>query len=425
MTWQADDAGGLADPGPARSGDGEGGTDAARLRAAFGELSRRGIGADWDLGPTMCCGSCGHAEAERGPQGYVFTHRQTYGPAFWGGPRQPLPALLEEEVAQARTWLGDYVSGGPGDPAEELFGEWLRRGDNERRLNGAYGYEREHRWHTLVAPLLLYWRAESGPGELVEVLRAHGLDVVPPADDRTAVQILPSGRPRPPARPWPGDARARTLARDREDAVSPVLRGLCDDWPPHSEPLPEQSLYGTAEPAEDERRAWRLLDWLARRALPACLRTLVEALPDDDDDADDDADADAYEDADDAVTGTAAEAWESLSELTHESMLDSLDRPGLPPSIRLLTAIFLDSPDDETVEECRRHSGLAAAWQAIEHAPGMSYRAKSFAGGLDHHAAEALAHVPADARDEAAGKLARELATLARLLVRPGEAVGP
>src|ERR1051325_2283417 len=83
-------------------------SDFGRLKTAFGAARERGYGANLASGWQICCSGCAHAEAERGPKGYMVTHEQAYGPAFWGHDgAQPFPALIEAEIAADRAQLGE------------------------------------------------------------------------------------------------------------------------------------------------------------------------------------------------------------------------------------------------------------------------------------------------------------------------------
>lgn len=207
-------------------------SDVERLKTAFGAARERGFGADLRFSAGVCCAGCAHAETERGPKGYLVTHRQAYGTAFWGDPDgQPPPELIEAEIAANRPWLVSWIDDEEiteldartdlddderADLEIALQEAWSEQGDNADRLDAALAFEREHQWHTLLAPLFLYWSAPGGVEELVGILRAAGLTVTAPENDDTAIMVLPDDRPAPPRQSWPGDAIGRELAAERE-----------------------------------------------------------------------------------------------------------------------------------------------------------------------------------------------------------------
>ncbi|WP_203930490.1 hypothetical protein, partial [Virgisporangium ochraceum] len=140
-------------------------------------------------------------------------HQQSYGSAFWSGPSgQPWPDVVVAEVDAARPHLlphlrdadaaladrDDLTDAERDQLAHALRTAWLATTPDRRWLDEGLAYEREHRWHTLRAPLCLYWHADGGPDEPVDVLRAAGLTVDPPGNDGTAIVVRPAGGPHPP-----------------------------------------------------------------------------------------------------------------------------------------------------------------------------------------------------------------------------------
>jgi hypothetical protein len=196
-------------------------TDLQRLRDAFTELSARGFGADFQVARTAFTKQDAAAETPPGPKGLVYGYAQAYAAAFfaedgYGVAAQPLPADIRDEIEAMKPELLGPAGIDPDEHADAL--EELARGEideddvaddyvaleeawrelpgNTERAEAALAHERENRWHTLLAPLVLGWHSPEHLGEIVETLSSHGLRVTPPPDESVVILVESAGTDR-------------------------------------------------------------------------------------------------------------------------------------------------------------------------------------------------------------------------------------